>query len=34
VPPLFGLFLTMQAVTLCPAGGLGLTHAIEFPVGS
>lgn len=33
-PPLFGLFVTVQAITLCPQGGLGLTHAIEFPIGS
>jgi len=33
-PPLFGLFLTVQAITLCPQGGLGLTHAIEFPIGT
>lgn len=33
-PPLFGIFLTVQAVTLCPQNGLGLTPAIEFPVGS
>jgi len=33
-PPLFGLFLTVQAITLCPQGGLGLTHAIEFPIGN
>lgn len=33
-PPLFGLFLTVQAITLCPQGGLGLTHAIEFAIGN
>jgi len=33
-PSLFGLFLTVQAATLCPAGGFGLTPALEFPVGN
>jgi hypothetical protein len=33
-PSLFGSFLTLQALTLCPQGGFGLTHAIEFPIGS
>lgn len=33
-PPLYGLFLTAQAITLCPQAGLGLTHAIEFPIGN
>jgi len=31
---LFGQFLTAQALTLCPAGGFGLTHGIEFAVGN
>ncbi|MBL9076732.1 MAG: hypothetical protein JNL08_04465 [Planctomycetes bacterium] len=34
VPSLLGAFLTVQAITICPAGGLGLTHGIEFAVGS
>ncbi len=33
-PPLFGVFLTVKAITLCPQGGLGVTPAIEFPIGS
>lgn len=33
VPPLVGLFLTVQAITLCPGGGLGLTHGVEFVIG-
>lgn len=31
---LFGLIVTAQAVTLCPAGGLGLTHGVEFAIGN
>ncbi|MFO1050588.1 MAG: hypothetical protein U1F36_00070 [Planctomycetota bacterium] len=31
---LYGLFVTVQSVFLCPAGGLGLTHGLEFPIGS
>jgi hypothetical protein len=34
VPSLLGVFLTVQALTLCPGGGLGLTHGIEFAIGS
>ncbi|MBL9078420.1 MAG: hypothetical protein JNL08_12995 [Planctomycetes bacterium] len=34
VPSLLGQFLTVQALTICPAGGLGLTHGIEFAIGS
>ncbi|MCB9877866.1 MAG: hypothetical protein H6835_09720 [Planctomycetes bacterium] len=33
-PGVFGTFVTAQAITLCPSGGMGLTNAIEFPVGS
>jgi hypothetical protein len=33
-PLLFGAFATAQAVVLCPGGGLGLCHGIEFPIGS
>lgn len=33
-PVFFGLFVTAQSAFLCPAGGIGLTHGIEFPIGS
>jgi hypothetical protein len=33
-PNVVGTFLTVQSLTLCPQGGLGLTHAIEFAIGS
>lgn len=34
LPALFGTFLCAQGAVLCPAGGLGLTHGIQFPIGS
>ena len=34
LPGVFGTFLTAQSMFLCPQGGLGLTNAIEFPIGS
>ena len=33
-PVFFGLFVTAQSAFLCPAGGIGLTHGVEFPIGS
>lgn len=33
-PLLFGAFVTAQSLFLCPGGGLGLSHGIEFPIGS
>lgn len=33
-PYLFGYFVTAQSGFLCPAGGLGLSNTIEFPIGS
>jgi hypothetical protein len=29
-----GTFVTAQSVVICPQGGLGLSHGIEFAVGS
>ena len=33
-PAVVGTFLTIQVGTQCPEGGIGLTQAIEFAVGS
>lgn len=33
-PLLFGAFATAQAAILCPGGSLGLSNAVEFPIGS
>lgn len=33
-PYLFGFFVSAQSGFLCPAGGLGLSNTIEFPIGS
>jgi hypothetical protein len=29
-----GTFLTVQSAFVCAQGGIGLTNAIEFPIGS
>jgi hypothetical protein len=33
-PSVVGTFVTAQSVFICPQGGLGLSHGIEFAVGS